>query len=124
MTDQELVALLGEKSPDELSEEEIDLLRRRIAESAELREALYGQLQLEAYLAAALARVNFSPGDILKRARQHQQSQSRAAAFYLGIPLAVLALVGMLFLFREALSGRGRKDERAVADAKRIIDSR
>lgn len=121
MTDQDLLAALAEKTPDELSEAEVDYLRRRLAESAELREALLGQVQMEAYLAAALGRVNFSTEDILKRADQHRRPQSVGAALYLGIPLVLLALVGMSFLFREAIWGR-REPE--IADAPRkFLDS-
>ncbi|MEX2026319.1 MAG: hypothetical protein WEH44_03445, partial [Pirellulaceae bacterium] len=121
MTDQDLLAALAEKTPDELSEAEIDYLRRRLAESAELREALLGQVQMEAYLAAALGRVNFSTEDILKRADQHRRPQSGAAAVYLGIPLVLLALVGMLFLFREAIWGRQGPE---IADApSKLVDS-
>src|SRR5688500_15936883 len=64
LTDAELLALLAEKTPDELTEQQIELLRRRLTESAEPREALLGQVQMETYLATALARVNIQPQDI------------------------------------------------------------
>ena len=44
MTDQELLTLVQEKTPDELSLEEIELLRTRLADSTELREALFEQV--------------------------------------------------------------------------------
>jgi hypothetical protein len=123
MTDQELLAVLAEKTPDELTEAEIDLLRRRLTESAVLREALLSQVQMETYLASALARVNFSTQDILTRAQQHQRPQSGLAAAFIGIPLALLALVGMLFLFREAIWGRPREQDLAAGPKKGIVDA-
>jgi outer membrane protein assembly factor BamB len=123
MTDQELLAVLAEKAPDELTEAEIDLLRRRLTESAELREALLSQVQMETYLASALARVNFSTQDILERARQHQQPQTGLSAAFIGIPLAILALLGMLFLFREAIWGRSHEPDLAAGPKKQIVDA-
>ena len=121
MTDQELLAALAEKTPDELSEEEISYLRRRLSESSELREALLSQVQMESYLAAALGRVNFSTADIVRRAEQHSPGSSGAAAIYVGIPLVLLAAVGMLFLFREAIWG---PRDRQVADVPaKVVDA-
>ena len=54
MTDGQLVALVEETPPDELSAEQIALLRRRLPHSSELREALAEQLRLEQTLNAAL----------------------------------------------------------------------
>ncbi|HZL91067.1 MAG TPA: PQQ-binding-like beta-propeller repeat protein [Pirellulaceae bacterium] len=122
MTDQELLAVLAEKTPDELTEAEIDLLRRRLTESAELREALLSQVQMETYLAAALARVNFSTQDILDRAQQHRQSAAGPAAALLGITLTLLALVGMFFLLRQAIWGRPREPDLA-AGPKKVVDA-
>ncbi|MGH8631549.1 MAG: hypothetical protein ACREU7_12420, partial [Burkholderiales bacterium] len=121
MTDPELLALLAEKTPDELTEQQIELLRRRLTESAELREALFSQVQMEAYLATALGRINFSTQDILRRAQQHEQSQTRSLGVYLGVPLALVALGITLFLFRDALWGR-RVPQDESAQAKRIVD--
>lgn len=86
MTDQELLALVQAKTPDELSLEEIDLLRTRLAESTELREALFGQMQMEAYLAEALGRVNFTPQEIIARAH------AGPARFQLTVPLVCVIL--------------------------------
>lgn len=119
MTDQELLAAVAEKTPDELTEAEIVLLRQRLSESAELREALLTQVQMEAYLTAALARVSFSPQDILERVQKQQRHQFGAAAVYLGIPLALLALLATLFLFREAILGR-RAPLEVTAAAKKV----
>ncbi len=92
MTDQELLALVQAKNPDELSLEEIDLLRTRLAESTELREALFGQMQMEAYLAEALGRVSFTPQEIIARAHATQ------GRFQLTVPLVCVLLAVPLFL--------------------------
>ena len=121
MTDQELLAILAEKTPDELTEGEIHLLRQRLLESAELRDALLGQLQMDTYLATALARINFSPHDILLRAQGQDRSPYSIAA-YIGIPLVIVALVAALFVFRDVINGRSRTP--AVARGpKRLVDS-
>ena len=54
MTDQELLQLLEDKSPQELSLDELRLLKQRLAESPALRDALAGQLGIDGNLAAAL----------------------------------------------------------------------
>ncbi|MFN0018149.1 MAG: PQQ-binding-like beta-propeller repeat protein [Pirellulaceae bacterium] len=92
MTDQELLTLVQDKTPEELSLEEIDLLRARLAESSELREALFGQMQMEAYLAEALGRVHVSPQEIIARAHQTQ------GRFQLTVPLVCVVLVVPVFL--------------------------
>ena len=76
MTDAELIALLEQKTPEELTLEEIELLRRRLAESDELRQTLLGQLQMETYLTEALSRIDLSPDKIVARASQQQPSSS------------------------------------------------
>jgi hypothetical protein len=64
MTDPELIQLLQDKAPEELSFEEIELLRKRLRHSAELRETLLGQLQMEEYISQALGRVAVSVDEI------------------------------------------------------------
>ena len=96
MTDQELLTLVQDKTPEELSLEEINLLRSRLAESTELREALFGQMQMEAYLAEALGRVHVSPQEIMDRAHQSQ------ARFQLTVPLVCIVLAVPVFLLLSA----------------------
>ncbi len=98
MTDQELLALVQAKTPDELSLEEIDLLRARLAESTELREALFGQMQMEGYLAEALGRVQFTPQEIIARAH------ADPGRFQLTVPIVcVLLAVPLCLLLGAAL---------------------
>ena len=65
MTDRELIDLLQQKPPDELSADEIALLRARMAESREVREALSDHLRLDGYLNDALGGVQVSVERIL-----------------------------------------------------------
>src|SRR6185436_17674639 len=138
MTDQELLALVQAKTPDELSLEEIDLLRTRLAESEELREALFGQMQMEGYLAEALGRVHFTPQDILARAHADQ------GRFQLTVPLVCVLLAVPIFLLLgtalwNAISPRqtevarnnkpadkkqGKKTDDPKAVAKKIADNK
>ncbi len=64
MTDPELIQLLQDKAPEELSFEEIELLRKRLRHSAELRDTLIEQLQMEEYISQALGRVASGAGVI------------------------------------------------------------
>jgi hypothetical protein len=50
LSDEELIRLLEQKTPEELTLQELDYLKQRLADSAPLREALLGQLQMESYL--------------------------------------------------------------------------
>ena len=94
MTDAELIELIQQKTPDELTPEEIELLRSRLAESHELRELLIGQLQMETYLMAALGRVNLTPEQIVARAQKVPETGSAGVLIVLGLliflPLATL----------------------------------
>jgi len=65
MTDQELVDLLQQTAPEDLTAEQVELLRGRLAASPELRSVLSERLQMEQYLADALGRGNVSVDQIL-----------------------------------------------------------
>ncbi|MDX1946361.1 MAG: PQQ-binding-like beta-propeller repeat protein [Pirellulaceae bacterium] len=97
MTDQELIALLEQKTPDELSADEIDLLRARFAESPELREVLIGQLRMETYLTAALGKIEITPQQIVARAqKQVQKSSGTIIVLALLVCLPLVALAGFV----------------------------
>src|SRR5262245_11770316 len=99
MTDAELIAVLEQKTPEELSLEEIELLRRRLGESDELRQTLLGQLQMETYLTEALSRIDLSPEKIVARASQQQPSSAGSTlliALLIGLPLLALATVVLM----------------------------
>lgn len=100
MTDQELLQLLDEKMPEELTLEEIELLRRRLAESAELRDALANQVHFESYLQTAFARLKHSPAEIAARARQQQRRPGEMSRMLilLFIVVPAIAIVGVVGL--------------------------
>lgn len=85
MTDQELLRLLDEKMPEELTLEEIELLQQRLKDSPELREQLASHIHLESYLQAAMARLKLSPALIAARARNEKKPRA-----LLGLALLLL----------------------------------
>ncbi len=60
MTDKELIALVESKLPQELTLDEIELIRQRMRTSATVREALSAQLKLDQYLAGVIGKVELS----------------------------------------------------------------
>lgn len=100
MTDQELLQLLDDKMPEELTLEEIELLRRRLAESPALREALAGQVHFESYLQSALARLKTSPAEIAAKARAQQANRGGLSLILLVLMIVVpsLAVLGVVAL--------------------------
>ena len=100
MTDEELIKLVQNKSPADLTLDEISLLRLRLTESPELRFALIDQLHMEHYLHDALGRAGFSADDILTRADQIQQSKSRRLYTIVGLLccLGMFVAVGVLIV--------------------------
>jgi len=75
MTDDELLALVQSKSPEELTPQEVAQLRNRLAESEELRTALFETLQMESYLATVLGPVQLKPEQIVARAQQYRDDR-------------------------------------------------
>lgn len=65
LTDQELIQLVQEKLPEELTETELDQLRTRLRVSPELRNTLIEQLHFEAYLNEALGKFEVSVDEIV-----------------------------------------------------------
>ncbi len=98
MNDQQLIRLVQEKLPEELSPSEVALLRARIPRSAELREALRELLQTESALAEVLGGANVSVDDVL--AGQSSDTASERALPLLGIVgcVVLLGLVAAVFL--------------------------
>jgi outer membrane protein assembly factor BamB len=107
MTDAELIALIEQKTPDELTPEEIEHLRSRLADSPELREHLIGQLQMETYLVAALSRANITPEQIVARVQKAPETGSAGVLIVLAvlICLPLVTLVGAVVM--NALRGDG-----------------
>ncbi len=126
MTDAELIDLIEQKTPDELTPEEIEHLRSRLAESHSLRELLIGQLQMETYLVAALGRVSITPEQIVARVQKAPETGSAGVLIVLGvlICLPLVTLIGAVVM--NALRGgrpaakaptTGRGDEQGSRDA-------
>jgi outer membrane protein assembly factor BamB len=113
MTNEQLIELLAAKTPEELTPEEIDLVRSRLADSPELQQALAGQLQLDSQLSAALAQVALSPDDIIQRARQQAAS-----------PLSGIALAGMLLVVLPLLVLLGAVLWQAARPSRDVADNR
>lgn len=114
MTDRELLELLEEKMPEELTLEEIELLRTRLAESPALREALSSQVHFESYLQAALARLKTSPAEIAARARKQQSGGLSLVLIILMIvvpAVAVLGVVGLNVFFQPQIAERPTENE-------------
>jgi len=103
MTDDELLALVQTKSPDELTVEEIAQLRQRLAESEPLRTALFETLQMEAYLSAALGPVDIKPEQIIARAAQARNEQFKSWTWIAGGLGCLILLVLSFGIFRAAL---------------------
>ena len=94
MTDQELLQLLEDKSPQDLSLDELRLLKQRLAESPALRDALAGQLGIDGNLAAALGRVDVSPEKLLARASVGPRKRRRSwAVAIMGVALLIAGIV-------------------------------
>jgi hypothetical protein len=93
MTNEQLIALVEQTSPDELTPAQVGQLRQRLRESPELQAGLRRRVDLETYLAEALGRPNVD-GDEMANARR-STPVSRAADFAtstLGVIVLLLVL--------------------------------
>ncbi len=91
MTDDELICLLAETPLDELSVEQIELLRVRSACSAEVHAALLSQLQFDEVAHASLGRVEVRTVDIYALADRTRRRLRRWAVLSVLLVLAGLA---------------------------------
>ncbi|MEX2175479.1 MAG: hypothetical protein WD872_14040, partial [Pirellulaceae bacterium] len=111
MTNEQLVELLQQKTPEELTPAQIELLRGRLAESAELRAALAGGLHIDTYLSAALGQVHISPEQISARSRQHSAAGSSSVL----VVLAALVCLPLVLLLGAVLVSALRSAPQQVA---------
>lgn len=112
--DQQLIELLQQKAPEELTFEELDLLRQRLGESLPLRQALAEHLQTESYLTQVLGDFSVSPETIMTRAKAEESASVRPWQWTLG-GVVCLGLVAILIgVFRSALE---RPQPATIADA-------
>lgn len=98
MTDSELIQLLQDKAPQELSFEEIDLLRQRLRHSAEVRGTLLDQLHMEEYISQALGRVKVSADDIYAAAASRSAGRHRILAILGWTGALGLGIVALLWM--------------------------
>lgn len=122
MTDPELIQLVQDKAPEELSVAEIELLRERLRHSPELRETLLEQLHMEEYVSRALGRVAVSVDSIYAAAAARKAGKHRVLALLgwtgaLGVGVAVLLWMVLSNVDPHQLAGR-RAPAGGVAPAK------
>ena len=96
LSDQELIQLVQEKTPEELSETELDQLRERLRVSAELRDTLIEQLHFEAYLNEALGKFEVSIDEIV--AVGGPQTRNRISGYWGWTAVFLLGLLGSLLI--------------------------
>ena len=96
MTDQELIDLVQQKAPEELSLEELDALSQGLRTSAPLRDALLDRLHMEQYLGEALGRIELSVDRIISRAEQTPRSTPWAWMLGWSVATSLLLIVGFV----------------------------
>jgi outer membrane protein assembly factor BamB len=129
MTDEELLQLVDNKSPGELSLDEIQTLRTRLAESAELRTAFSSRLRLQTFLAEVLARIDLAPDDVLRTNSHERQPVSRGAMWKWATLFLLTACIATIFgvpQLRERLRATVHqltgKDQHEVVDRSTISE--
>lgn len=106
-TDAELIRLVQETAPEDLTPEQIEQLRQRLRESPELREVLIGQLHLESYLTQALSEFQVPVDSILQRAAALERPSRGGWPLRVGFALGLLLLVSAVWY---AVARRGGDD--------------
>ncbi len=91
MNDQELLEILEQKAPRDLTIEEINLLKERVPQSEELRQAIEQHVQLEECLIEALGRIDVKVDEILDRARD-QKKGGIGTAYWLLLLFLLIAV--------------------------------
>jgi outer membrane protein assembly factor BamB len=92
MNDEQLIQLVQETPPEELSVEEIELLRARASKSPELRNALAAHLHFDQFLNGTLSRLQLSVDQVLRHGQPAASSRSRFYRWRWGLA-ALLVLV-------------------------------
>jgi outer membrane protein assembly factor BamB len=91
MTDSELLQLIEESSPEELTDEQVTLLRQRLLESAELRRAMREQLRFEQWLGDGLGQVQVS-GTLILQAAEHIAAKQTRRRWFLTVGIVAAAV--------------------------------
>lgn len=101
MTDHELIQLVQQKAPQELTSEELDLVRARMHHSAALCEALQDQVAFEQFLGERLGQVQVSVEGIYAQAGQRLPRGGRSAGllgWIFGIGLCVVGVGALVWI--------------------------
>lgn len=105
MTDDQLVRLVQETPPEELSADQLDLLRRRLPFSNDLRQAIQEQLRLEQLLNRALGRYGVDVSAVIERAVRLRRRRQLIAL------LSAAAVIGLLFVGGYQVAWRGNAND-------------
>lgn len=105
MTDQELIKLLTETPHDELESDVLTLLRQRLRDSEQVREALAEYLRLEGELAGTLTQTGITATQILKVAEQ-RAARPRRIVWAGAIALSLLAAAVAVAINYPRFAGR------------------
>jgi outer membrane protein assembly factor BamB len=120
LSNQELIQLVQEKLPEELTELEVGQLRSRLRESPELREALLEQLHFEAYLNEAFSRFEVSVERIVSTTPAG--SKNRITGYWRWTALMLFGLmfgsVGLFIALRPKPVAEDKPLSHEVADTK------
>lgn len=119
MTDAELLRLIEENLPDELTDEQIAELRQRLTESGDLRRALRENLRFEQWLGDGLGTVRISAKQIIQAADRFAVKQSRQRWLFTAglVATSVLLAFGVIWLTRQpSKSDTDGRSDRVVTD--------
>jgi len=115
MTDADLLQLLQDKLPEELTPDELALISSWLRESPELRQALHEQVQMDERLAATLGRVEVSVDAILAR-RGRLSTASAGIPNWLGWTATIALLAAACYLTFDLLTPAPVRPDVKVAE--------
>ena len=104
----ELIELVRKKVPEELTEDQLTALRRRLPESRELADVLREQVAFEQFLETSLGRFEVSAEQILARAHHRERRGRRRWFGALGSLAVVLVVSGAWFVVDQIGEDSGR----------------
>src|SRR4051812_356170 len=93
MTNQDLLDLLVQRMPEDLSEDELQLLRDRLRDDASFRALVVDELQMGSYVETALARL----GTDLKSLQPPPPKRALSFKSLAGAMLFLVAMFGLVF---------------------------
>ncbi|HXT58445.1 MAG TPA: hypothetical protein VN699_07415 [Pirellulales bacterium] len=121
MTDEQLIALVHEALPEELSFEQIEAMRRRLPHCSELRSALAGQLRLEHALGGVLGAPRVSLDWIFAQAASGTAAAGGAARLF-GWGPATAMVIAVASVGVMLQRHRAAEDARPVEQVARAVE--